>query len=378
MSQRNILIAAPSTGEEEWLGLKDTIFSGWLTQGPKVAEFEQQFAQRHQVSHALATTSCTTALHLILTAMGIGEGDEVIVPAFTWIATANVVLYCGAKPIFIDVDPLTYNMNPDLISQKLTSKTKAIIVVHLFGLCADMDAICAVANGVPIIEDAACAAGASYKRRPAGSLGLAAAFSFHPRKSITTGEGGMVTTNDAQLAERMNCLRNHGASLSEEQRHNGSRPYLLPDFNLLGFNYRMTDLQASVGLVQLRKLDAFIVERQRLAKVYCDELSVVPWLNTPVIAKDCEHAWQAFVCQVTKSMTISRNEVMQQLLEKGIHTRPGTHSVVSLGYYMQNQGTRPQDYPAASAVAENTLALPLHNKMNEEDIDYVIAAIKQL
>jgi dTDP-4-amino-4,6-dideoxygalactose transaminase len=198
--------------------------------------------------------------------MGIGPGDEVMVPAFTWVATANVVLYCGATPVLADIDPLTFNLDPAEVRRRLTPRTKAIIVVHLFGHCADMAGIAAAAPGIPLIEDAACAVGAALNGVPAGGLGLAAAFSFHPRKTITTGEGGMVTTKDSVLAEKIKCLRNHGASLSEEERHNGSRPYLLPEFDLLGYNYRMTDLQGAVGLAQLAKLDRFIAERRQGAR----------------------------------------------------------------------------------------------------------------
>jgi dTDP-4-amino-4,6-dideoxygalactose transaminase len=227
MEKRNIAIALPSLGEEEWLACKEPIESGWVTQGPKVAEFEKRFAELHGVQHALAVTSCTTGLHLALAALGIGPGDEVIVPAFTWVATANVVLYCGATPVFVDVDRKTFNLDPGQLAAKVTSRTKAVIPVHLFGLCADMDAIRAVLpKHVKIVEDAACAAGAQYKGQWAGGLGDVAAFSFHPRKSITTGEGGMVTTNDGVLAEVMGQLRNHGASVSEEQRHRGPKPYI--------------------------------------------------------------------------------------------------------------------------------------------------------
>ncbi|MGH6959027.1 MAG: DegT/DnrJ/EryC1/StrS family aminotransferase, partial [Dongiaceae bacterium] len=248
-SRRVIAIARPDTGDEEWQALREPLQTGWLTQGPKVAAFEKAFAARHGVKHAIATTSCTTALHLILAAMDIGPGDEVIVPSFTWIATANVVLYCGATPVFVDIEPHSFNLDPRQLGAKLTRRTKAIIAVHLFGLCADIDAIAAAAPGIPIIEDAACAAGAAYKGRHAGTLGLAAAFSFHPRKSITTGEGGMVTTLDERLARRATMLRNHGAEIPEEVRHAAPKPYVLSDFHLLGFNYRMTDLQGAVGLV---------------------------------------------------------------------------------------------------------------------------------
>ena len=251
---RRIEIAQPSLGEEEWQALRDPIMQGWVTQGPKVREFEESFAEYHQVKHAIAVTSCTTGLHLALKALDIGPGDEVIVPSFTWIATANAVKYCGATPVFADVNPQTFNIDPRSVRSKLSEKTRCVIAVHLFGLCADIDAIRKyLPDGVHIIEDAACASGASYFKRPAGGLGEVAVFSFHPRKIITTGEGGMVTTNDSELAERINILRNHGASISEEQRHAGAQPYLLPDFNVLGYNYRMTDLQGAVGCVQLSK-----------------------------------------------------------------------------------------------------------------------------
>lgn len=354
--------------------------SGWLTQGPKVAAFEKTFAEHHHVKHALATSNCTTGLHLVLAAMGIGPGDEVIVPAFTWVATANVVLYCGATPVFADVDRATNNIDPADLARRITSRTRAVIVVHLFGLCADMDAIRAVLPPhVKIIEDAACAAGASYKGALAGGLGDAAAFSFHPRKSITTGEGGMVTTNNDELAEVVNMLRNHGASISEEQRHNGPRPYLLAEFNLLGFNYRMTDLQGAVGLVQMGKLESFIKERQEWADFYRRELAGIPWLRMPAHPLDGQHAWQAFVTYVDPAKApMPRNDIMERLQSQGIATRPGTHAVHMLGYYRDRFGLKPTDYPGAQDCDSHTMAIPLHNRMNEEDYAYVVHCLKQI
>jgi perosamine synthetase len=374
---RNIQISVPSTGEEEWQACKGPLMSGWLTQGPAVSQFEKAFAERHQVSHALATTSCTTGLHLILAAMGIGPGDEVLVPAFTWVATANVVVYCGATPVLVDVDPQTYNIDPAAVAAKVTARTRALIAVHLFGLCADMDALrAALPASVRIIEDAACAAGASYKGRPAGGLADAAAFSFHPRKSITTGEGGMMTTDDAELADIANMMRNHGAAISEEQRHAGPRPYLLPDFNLLGFNYRMTDLQGAVGMVQLGKLDRFIAERQQWAEYYRDGLQRLGWLRMPSFGGEGVHAWQAFVTYVDpQSAPMPRNDIMERLQEKGISTRPGTHAVHRLGLYRDRFGYADEDFPGALACDRNTMAIPLHNRMNKDDYDYVIDAL---
>lgn len=378
--KRNIQIALPVTGEEEWLAVRDPIMSGWLTQGPKVAEFENQFAKRHQVDHALAVTSCTTGLHLILAAMGIGPGDEVIVPAFTWVATANVVIYCGATPVFVDVDRETYNIDVEKIGEKITVKTKAIILVHLFGLCADVDTIRKVLpNSIKIIEDAACAAGSVYKERYAGSLGDAASFSFHPRKSITTGEGGMVTTNDSKLAELMNKMRNHGASVSEEQRHHGPKPYILSDFNLLGFNYRMSDLQGAVGLVQLQKLDKFIDEREKMAIWYRKNLSDVEWLHLPHEPEQGRHGWQSFVTYVDPEKSpLPRNDIMEILQEKGVSTRPGTHAVHMLNLYRDRYDLKPEDYPGARDCDANTMAIPHHNRMNIHDYKYVVQTLKEI
>ncbi|WP_422403245.1 DegT/DnrJ/EryC1/StrS family aminotransferase [Pseudomonas sp. GZD-209] len=380
MEKRNIAISLPCTGEEEWQATREPLMSGWLTQGPKVAAFEKAFAERHQVPHALAVTSCTTGLHLALAGLGIGPGDEVIVPAFTWVATANVVLYCGATPVFIDVDPQTFNLDLEQIKAKVSDKTRAVIAVHLFGRCLDIDTLrAALPPSVAIVEDAACAAGASWKGRPAGSLGDVAAFSFHPRKSVTTGEGGMVTTANAELAEQMNQLRNHGASLSEEQRHHGPRPYLLPEFNLLGFNYRMTDLQGAVGLVQLAKLDGFIDEREQWAQYYCEQLSGIDWLRLPTVPEGGRHGWQAFVLYVDPAKApMPRNEMMEILQAKGIATRPGTHAVHMLAYYRDRFDLKPEDFPAARDCNDHSMAIPLHNRMVAEDYAYVVEAIRQL
>lgn len=380
VEKRVIQISLPMTGEEEWQAVREPLMSGWLTQGPKVAQFEQDFAKRHQVAHALAVTSCTTGLHLALAGLGVEAGDEVIVPAFTWVSTANAVLYCGAEPVFVDVDPLTNNIAIDQVRAKVTERTKAVIAVHLFGLCVDVPALRAVLpDHVAILEDGACAAGADWKGIPAGALGDVAAFSFHPRKSVTTGEGGMVTTNDPDLAERMNRMRNHGASVSEEQRHKGPRPYLLPDFEMLGYNYRMTDLQGAVGIVQLAKLDRLIDERAHYAAYYREALCDIPWLRLPEAPENCRHGWQAFVTYVDPAKApMPRNEMMQLLQDRGISTRPGTHAVHMLGYYAERYNIKPEDYMGAKDCNDNTMAIPLHNRMVQEDYDYVIEEIKKL
>jgi dTDP-4-amino-4,6-dideoxygalactose transaminase len=279
----------------------------------------------------------------------------------------------------VDIDCNSFNLDVHALADKITSRTKAIIPVHLFGLCADMDAIAQVADSIPLIEDAACAAGSAYKNRSAGSLGLAAAFSFHPRKSITTGEGGMVTTQDKKLFETINQLRNHGATVSEEQRHHGSQPYLLPEFHLLGFNYRMTDLQGALGLCQLQKLDHFLQERQQWAAFYTEQLRDVHWLKTPMVPDSYTHGWQSFVCYVDESsIALTRNQIMAHLQSQGVSTRPGTHAVHELSLYRQKFGFTADDFPVARDCARYSMALPLHNNMTEADYAYVVHCLQDL
>ena len=302
-----------------------------------------------------------------------------LVPAFTWVSTANVVLYQGAKVVFVDIDPTTFNIDPEKLKDKITSKTKAIMVVHLFGLCAPMDEIKSIAGDIPLIEDGACAAGSAYKGVPAGGLGLMGCFSFHPRKSITTGEGGMITTNDDALAEKLQILRNHGASISEEQRHHGAQPYILPDFNVLGYNYRMTDLQGALGCVQLKKLDSFIDERSKWASYYEQQLSSIEWLNTPSFTSDFKHGWQSYVLLIDEEKSpITRNQIMEKLQELGISTRPGTHAVHMLGFYANRYKMLPSDFPGAQIANDKSISIPLHNRMVKEDYQYIVNAIKSI
>jgi len=376
MEKRNILISLPSMDEEEWEALKAPIESGWITQGPKVKEFETMFAKRHNVKHALAVSNCTTALHLALIACGVKEGDEVIVPAFTWVATANAVMYCNATPVFIDIDPLTFNIDVTQIKNKITSKTIAIIPVHLFGLCADIDYIKANFPDLKIVEDAACAAGSALQGRPSGSMGDIGCFSFHPRKSITTGEGGMLTTNNDSIAENLNKLRNHGASISEEQRHHGPKPYILSAFDIVGYNYRMTDLQGALGTVQMKKLDRFIDERQTWADYYSEQLKDIVWLRTPQVPEGYKHGWQSYVVFIDEQKSpLKRNDMMEVLQQKGISTRPGTHAVHMLGAYANAFSIKPEDFPGAFAADQYSMSIPLHNKMVKEDFDYIIEAL---
>lgn len=379
MNKRNIPISLPSMGQDEWEALREPVFSGWITQGPKVKEFETLFAERHQVKHALAVSNCTTALHLALVALDIQPGDEVLVPAFTWVSTANAVMYCGATPVFVDIDPITFNIDISKIAEKITEKTKAIIPVHLFGLCADIDSIKVIAPHLKIVEDGACAAGAALNGKPAGSLGDIGCFSFHPRKSVTTGEGGMLTTNDDNLAEKLNMLRNHGASISEEQRHKGPKPYILPEFDMVGYNYRMTDLQGALGVVQLKKLDQFIEERDQWARYYNEELKKLDWLRLPLYSPEYKHGWQSYVLFIDESKApLKRNDLMEYLQQKGISTRPGTHAVHMLGFYRKKFKLEAGDYPGAYAANEFSMSIPLHNKMVKEDYQYIVDALTSI
>ncbi len=376
-TKKYIQISQPFMGQDEWEACKGPIFSGWMTQGPRVAEFEKLFAEIHGVKHAIAVSNCTTALHIAVVACNVQAGDEVIVPAFTWVSTANIVEYCGATPVFVDIDLKTFNLDVNQLAAKITNKTKAIIPVHLFGLCADMDEIKEVAGDIPIIEDGACAAGSIYKGRYAGGLGDIGCFSFHPRKSVTTGEGGMLTTNSDKLAEQMKCLRNHGASLSEEQRHKGPKPYILPEFDMVGYNYRMTDLQGAVGVVQLKKLKQFIDERNHWANYYTNELSTLEWLHTPYIPNGSEHGWQSYVTFIDESKSpCSRNDLMEYLQQNGVATRPGTHAVHLLNFYSKKYNLKPSDFPNAMKADQQSMSIPLHNLMKEEDYQYIVQLLK--
>jgi dTDP-4-amino-4,6-dideoxygalactose transaminase len=276
-----IPVRRPWLGEEEAEAAAEAVRSGWVAQGPRVAEFEAAFAAATGTEHAIAVSSCTTALHLALVGAGVGAGDEVVVPSLSFIATANAARYVGATPVFADVEPATQNLTATTVEPVLTPATRAVIVVDQGGTPADLDSLRALCEprGIAVVEDAACAIGATYQGKPAGSGAAFAAFSFHPRKVITTGEGGMVTVRDAEVAARLRRLREHGMNVSAAERH-ASRQPILEQYTEVGFNYRMTDVQAAVGLVQLRKLDAVVARRRELAARYRALLSDLPGLRT--------------------------------------------------------------------------------------------------
>ena len=377
MEKRTIALSTPSTGQEELMALRRPIESGWLTQGPEVEAFEQEFAKAHNVLYAAAVTNATSGLHLALLAVGVKPGDEVLVPSFTWVATANAVLYCGATPILVDCDPRTFNLNQDDLLKRITPKTKAIIVVHLFGLCVDIPSLKhALPRQISIVEDAACAAGAMFKDLHAGSMGDVGVFSFHPRKTLTTGEGGMITSNSTEIMALIRTLRNHGASSDSQSSDEKSINLKMPEFNDLGFNYRMTDIQASIGRVQLTKLADFITERHEFARIYMERLGSLSSFLLPTLDKSSYHSLQSLVLMINGDGT-RRDDLARFLEVNGIATRPGTHAVHTLGYFQKVLGYRDQDLPGALECSQNSLAIPLHNCLAIADIHYVCDAISE-
>lgn len=359
-------ITEPYFDGDEIRLLQECLDSKWVTQGPKTAEFESWFAGRHQLQHALATTSCTAALHLSTLALQLQPGDEVIVPAFTWVTSAHAAEYVGAKAVFADVELATFNLDPGALNAAITPRTRAIVVVHLFGKAASMDEIMAIAqrHSLAVIEDAACAVGTTYKGRPVGAIGDLGCFSFHPRKVITTGEGGMVTTNRKDLADRVRSLRNHG-STGPAFGADPAKPYTMSTFDMLGFNLRMSDIQAAVGVAQMAKLDRLLAERRRLALRYSEMLQGSERYITPV--DDPGHTYQSYVIRVTDANREHRNRVMEHLAARDIQTRPGTHAVVRLGYYVNKYQLSSERWPNACLAEDTSITLPIFPGMTEAD-----------
>lgn len=383
-----IPISKPYFGEEERIAVQQPLETGWVVQGPKVAEFEKLFCEYTGAGQALASTSCTTALHMALMALEIGPGDEVILPPFTWVATANVIEMIGAKPVFVDIDLRTFNIDVSRIEAAITPNTRIILPVSLFGLSADMHPIMEMAQqrNLKVIEDDACALGAWYHGHHAGTLADVGCFSFHPRKAITTGEGGMVITNDETLAARMRSIRDHGASISDLARHGKARSYLLPDFNNVGSNYRMNDIQAAVGVVQMGRLEYILEQRIRIATAYDQALAGLDWLSAPFTPKGYIHGYQSYPClfqpeKITlanvKQLHARRNALMDDLEANGIATRPGTHAVHMLGYFSRKYGIKPEDYPNAYFADQLSIAFPLFTTLTEEEQEYIIEHLRK-
>lgn len=373
-------ITTPSFDESEIDAVRACLASGWVTQGPAVAQFEKLIAARHAVSHALATTSCTAALHLATAALHLQAGDEVVVPAFTWVTSAHCAEYMGARAVFADVDPQTFNLSLAALEAAITPRTRAIVAVHLFGLAAPMDEIMALARprGIAVIEDAACAIGTSYKGRPIGGIGDFGCFSFHPRKVVTTGEGGMVTTNNAEFAARVQSLRNHGATgLPPPTSDEPHGPWTMANFDVLGFNLRLSDIQAAVGVAQMAKLETLLAERRAAALNYSSLLADIPELALPTAIDASGHTFQSYVVRVLDGGRQRRNALMARLAAREIQTRPGTHAVPRLGYYQRKYGLQSQDYPVACMMEDTTITLPIFPGITNADQALVTDLIRQ-
>jgi perosamine synthetase len=379
-------IARTSLKEEDFKSVLEPLRSGWLVQGPKVKEFEKQWSDFTGCSYSVAVTSCTSALQLSLIAAGFKAGDEAIVPAFTWVSTANVVELLGGKVIFCDIELNTFNIDVSKIEALITERTKAIIPVHLFGLAADMTEIMRLSEkyNLAIIEDAACGFGCFYNGKHVGNLGHTGCFSFHPRKSITTGEGGMITTNDEDVMNRLKMLRDHGAEITDLQRHLGPRPYLLADHPVAGFNQRMTDFQAALGSAQMKRANEILSERKKLATFYDFSFQEVQWLRTPPREAYSGHGFQSYAClfepeelnlNSLSKLNSLRNSFMDKLNKCGISTRPATHAVHMLSFYKEKYKLTPKDFPNAFIANDCSISFPLFNGMQQSEQDYVVSRV---
>lgn len=358
-------MAQPWFDEREVVAAAAAVQSGWVSQGARVMEFEAAVAALVQAPYAVAVSSCTAALHLGMVAYGIGPGDDVVVPSLSFVATANAVRYVGARPVFADVDPCHHNVTAATIEAALTPATKAVIAVDQYGTPADMEPIRALArrHGFAVVEDAACAIGSSYRGRPVGTDSEVAAFSFHPRKVLVTGEGGMVTTTDADVAERLRRLRQHGMSVSTFDRHNDQRP-VNEQYLETGWNYRLTDIQAAIGVVQASKLPAMVRRRRELAARYHELLAGIPGLTTVVDPPHGETNYQTFWVMLPDDYPVSRDVLLAVLKRHGINAR---HGIPCAHEEPAFADLDPVSLPVSEHIARQSLLLPLHHTLGDED-----------
>ncbi len=361
-----IPIAKPLLGAEEFEAVKRVMESGILAHGPEVEAFEKEFAEYIGVKHAVAVANGTAALDIALKAIGVGPGDEVITTPFTFIATSNAVLFQGAKPVFADIDPETYNLDPDNVLEKITSKTKAIIVVHLYGHPAEMKAFKEIAedHSLYLVEDSAQAHGAEYNGVKAGSMGDVGAFSFYPTKNMTTGEGGMITTNNDEIARKARLLRNHGQS--EKYLH-----------VILGYNLRMTSIVAAIGRVQLKKLDEFNEKRRRNAVELTREIKTIKGLKPPVEKSYAKHVYHQYVVWVGEEYPLTRDELRKHLLEKGIGTAVHYPRPIFQQPLYKKLGYPQNICPNSIEASKHVLSIPVHPALSSEDIKYILEALRE-
>jgi perosamine synthetase len=374
LKKMSVPITKPALTEEEARAPYESIKSGWVTQGPKVAEFEKAVAAYVGAKHGIATTSCTTGLHLALATIGVGPGDEVIVPSFTFIASANAILYTGATVVFCEIDPRTFNADPADIERRITKKTKAIMPVDQIGLGCDIDGVNHIAkrHGIEVVEDAAPTIGGTYKGKRVGSNAHQTVFSFHPRKVITTGEGGMITTDDEALADKARKLRAHAMSVSDLDRHKSDKP-ILEEYSELGFNYRMTDIQASIGLVQIRRLDELLRIRVAKADRYGRELADLTKVRTPYTPSYATHTYQSYCLDLDAS--IDRDDLMARLLRRGVATRRGVMASHLEKVYLDRVGR--VSLPITEQKARSTMLIPLFATMTDDEQSYVIESLRE-
>jgi dTDP-4-amino-4,6-dideoxygalactose transaminase len=371
-----INVMAPWLGEEEIEAVAEVIRSGWVAQGPKVREFEEHFAADMQARHAVAVSSCTTGLHLALLVAGVGAGDDVVVPSFSFIATANAPTYLGARPVFCDVEPVTGNVTAATVAAALTERTRAVVAVDQGGMPVDLDPIRALCDplGIVVIEDSACGAGSTYRGRPVGAGAELAAWSFHPRKVLTTGEGGMVTTAREAWANRARQLREHAMSVSAADRH---ASVLAPpeQYAEIGFNYRMTDLQAAIGIVQLTRLDAMVARRRELAANYAKALAEIEGLR---MVEDPAHGttnFQSCWLEVTPDHPTSREDLMERLAQAQVSARRGIMAAHRQPAYA-GRDTGSVDLSVTERLTDNTLILPLHHHLSESEQSRVLEVLR--
>jgi perosamine synthetase len=375
---KSVPVARPSFGAAEERAVVDVLRSGWVSQGPRVAEFERRFAEYVGAREAVAVSSCTTALHLALVAAGVRPGDDVLCPSLSFVATANAIVYAGAKPVFVDIDQDSFNIDPGRIESSITRRTKAILLVHQIGLPCALREISEVASrhGLIVVEDAACAIGSEYEGKRIGSpYSSMACFSFHPRKILTTGEGGMITTGDSETASRMRRLRQHGMNVSDLTRH-GSAKVVFESYDEVGYNYRMTDLQAGIGLVQLERLSEMLNKRRSLALRYSERLSAISWLVIPTESDSCRHNFQSYMVRLQSDAPVTRDQLMQELLSRGVSSRRGIMAIHREVPY--RDGAWEERLPVTNLVTDTALVLPLFYEMAEEEQDYVIECLEQI
>lgn len=373
----HVPLLRPWLGEEEIQAVADVIRSGWISQGPKVIEFENAVAAFVGTKHAVATNAATSSLHLSLRLSGIGPGDKVICPSFTCMATANAIHHAGAEPVFVDIDPRTLNLDPAAVEAAATPEVKAIMVVHQIGLPADMDDLQAIAHrhGLKIVEDAATSLGATYRGKRLGALGSPTAFSFHPRKTITTGEGGMITTDDAGLAEKARQLRATGASISDLVRHD-ARGVLVQQYFDYGYNYRMTDMQAAIGLVQMKKLPRMIEQRRAQAQVYDAAFVPMEEIEPPHVPDYAIHAYTSYLIRLGPSAPLSRNELLKEMAERNVSCRIGIQPLHWEPFYRER--FRDLCLPHTEEAARTTMFLPIFPGMTEEEQQRTITVLRSI